>query len=295
MVDYILKKDIYVLMQFYIQTLSLKSVHATFNLMLLMTLTVDNKDQRLTLKKWLAKHARHKPVHYTDIAEDLGRDPASVSASLSIEQKQALRDDRPAYFVRKGPGLYQYNELCEGAIDEESVKEVRKRASEFNKVTRSKLNQAIANLSLDAFKQLAIVILTNIRARVGKDGAEVKEMDRYNNTIILTTSWLDDGGRAPVVFHVKKCGLDEKITKETILEIRGALPKYGANQGVLISNGIVDDEGREEALVPNVSTTPVHIMDKEIILHILTESKTGIRTVPVNVYLLDEDFFKDLE
>ncbi|MCK5238290.1 MAG: hypothetical protein KAR33_02010 [Candidatus Thorarchaeota archaeon] len=258
-------------------------------------MTIDDKVQRLTLKKWLAKHARNKAVHYTDIAVDLGRDPASVSASLSIERKQAKRDDRPAYFVRKGPGLYQYNDLCEGAIDEESVKEVRKRADEFNMVTKSKMNEAIANLSIDAFKQLAVVILTNTRARVGKDGELVQERDRYNNTIILTTSWLDDGGNAPVVFHVRKCGLDEKITKETILEIRGALPRYGANQGVLISNGILDDLGKEEALVPNVSTTPVHIMDKDILLHILTESKTGIRTVPVNVFLIDDNFFEQLE
>jgi hypothetical protein len=263
---------------------------------MLIKLTVDDKeDQRLTLKKWLAQHARHKAVHYTDIAEELGRDPASVSASLSIERKQAIRDERPAYFVRKGPGLYQYNDLCEGAIDEESIKEVRKRAQEFNMVTRNKLNTAIAELSLDAFKKLALIILTNVRARVGKDHELVEEKDRYNNTIILLASWLDDGGRAPVVFHVKKCKLDEEIPKETILEIRGALPKYGANQGVLISNGIVNDEGREEALVPNVSTTPVHLMDKEILLHILTESKTGIRTVPVDVFLIDDEFFELLE
>ncbi|MFW9908724.1 MAG: restriction endonuclease [Candidatus Thorarchaeota archaeon] len=256
-----------------------------------MALIEDREAQRLTLKKWLSKHARDKAVHYTDIAEALGRDPASVSASLSIERKQAQKDDRPAYFSRKGPGLYQYNELCEGAIDEDSVKEVRKRADEFNMVTRSKLNQAIAELSLDAFGKLARIILLNVRARM----ETIEEKDLYNNTLVLTTSWLDDGGRAPVVFHVKKCDLDEEIQKEAILELRGALQSYGANQGVLISNGIVNEEGRREALVPGVSVSPVHIMDKEIILNILIESRTGIRTKKVEVFLHDKDFFERLE
>lgn len=255
----------------------------------------DKEEQRVTLKNWLAQHARHKAVHYTDIAEELGRAPASVSASLSIERKQAVRDERPPYFVRKGRGLYQYNDLCEGAIDEESIKEVRKRAQEFNMVTRDKINTTIAELSLEAFKKLALIVLTNIRARVGNDHELAQEVDRYDKTILLLASWIDDGGHTPVVFYVKKCRLDEEIPKETILEIRGALPKYGAHQGVLISNGIVNDEGREEALASNVPTTPVHIMDKEIILHILTESKTGVRAVPVDVFLIDDEFFERLE
>jgi hypothetical protein len=254
-------------------------------------LTVDDKAQKQTLRKWLSQHARDGAVHYTDIAKALGRDPASVSASLSIEGKQAIKDDRPAYFSRRGPGLYQYNDLCEGAIDEDSVKEVRKRANEFNKVTRSKLNQAIAELSLDAFGKLAEIILLNTRARV----EDIEMQDKYNNTILLTTSWLDDGGRAPVVFHIKKCEIDQVIHKETILEIRGALPTFGANQGVLISNGIVDKSGRDEALVPKVSVPPVHIMDKEILLNILIESRTGVRTKKVEVFLQDKDFFDRLE
>ncbi|RLI57393.1 MAG: hypothetical protein DRO93_10610, partial [Candidatus Thorarchaeota archaeon] len=57
-----------------------------------------HKSERLTIRQWLATHARDKPVHYTDIAEALGRDPASVSASLSIERRQARRDERPPYF-----------------------------------------------------------------------------------------------------------------------------------------------------------------------------------------------------
>ena len=66
-----------------------------------------DKASKLTLREWLAQHARAEPVHYKKIAEALERDPASVSASLSIEGKQALEDNRPAYFLRTGPGLYQ--------------------------------------------------------------------------------------------------------------------------------------------------------------------------------------------
>jgi hypothetical protein len=252
---------------------------------------VEERAQRLTLKKWLSKHARDRAIHYTEIAEALGRAPASVSASLSIERKQARIDDRPAYFSRMGPGLYQYNDLCEGAIDEESIKEVRQRADEYNKVTRNKLNEAIAELSLEAFSKLAEIILFNARTRV----EDIEIRDTYNDTIVVTTCWVDDGGRTPVVFHIKKCKLDQVIHKDTILEIRGSLPTYGANQGVLISNGVLDEAGRLEALVPHVSVPPVHIMDKEIILNILIESRTGIRTKKVEVFLPDDDFFERLE
>jgi hypothetical protein len=87
-------------------------------------------------------------VHYRKIAEALGRDAASVSASLSIERKQAEEDNRPPYFVRMGPGLYQYNDLCEGAVDEELIREVRSRAEEFNLVTRREMRQRIAKLDI---------------------------------------------------------------------------------------------------------------------------------------------------
>ncbi len=106
------------------------------------------KSERLTIRKWLALHARDKPVHHTDIAEALGRDPASVSVSLSIEQRQARREGRPPYFVRLGPGPYRYNDLCEGAMDEHSIAQVRARVREFNLVTRNELNRAIAELSV---------------------------------------------------------------------------------------------------------------------------------------------------
>lgn len=255
----------------------------------------EQNSPKLTLKEWLAAHARFEPKHYKDIAKALKRDPASVSASLSIERKQAEEDNRPPYFVRVGPGLYQYNDLCEGAIDEELIREVRARAEEFNLVTRREMRQRIANLSLDAFQELTKIILANIRARY----KDCKFIRRYNNTTVLITSWLDDGGRSPVVVYGKKCDLDERIERDTILEIRGSLPPLQANQGVLITNGIVSMEAKHEALGYatsdiKVSVPPVHLMDIEIILNVLLESRTGVRTRKVEVLLMNEDFWDNL-
>ncbi|MHA1926129.1 MAG: restriction endonuclease [Candidatus Thorarchaeota archaeon] len=260
----------------------------------LVKLTETN-GQRLTLKEWLSAHARSEPVHYRKIAEALGRDAASVSASLSIERKQAEEDNRPPYFARMGPGLYQYNALCEGAMDEDLISEVRSRAEEFNLVTRREMRQKIANLDRDGFEELAKIILLNIRARVEK--SEV--VRRYDNTIVMTTSWRDDGGRSPVVVYAKKCGFDEKVGRDIILEIRGSLPTFKANQGVLISNGIVTEEAKNEALGyagtdVKVSVPPVHLLDIDISLNILLESRTGVRTRSVDVLLLDDEFWERL-
>jgi hypothetical protein len=234
-------------------------------------------------------------VHYRKIAEALGRDAASVSASLSIERKQAEEDNRPPYFVRMGPGLYQYNDLCEGAVDEDLIREVRSRADEFNLVTRREMRQKIAKLDIHGFEELAKIILRNIRARVEK--SEV--IRRYNNTIVMITSWRDDGGHSPVVVFVKKCGLDEPVDYDTILEIRGSLPIFRANQGVLISNGVVNPEAKSEALGyaggdVKVSVPPVHLMDIEICLNILLESRTGVRSRSVEVLILDDAFWEHL-
>jgi hypothetical protein len=252
--------------------------------------------QRLTIREWLAQHAREGPVHYREIAEALSRDPGSVSASLSIESKQAKENNRPAYFVRVGPGLYRYNDLCEGAIDEDLISEVRARADEFNCVTRKEMRRSIARLDIDAFEQLAKIVLLNIRARV----EDIEIIRRYDNTIVMTTAWRDDGGHSPVVVYAKKCDFDEYIERDTILEIRGSLPTYKANQGVLISNGIVSEDAKKIALgyavndKVKVSVPPVHIMDCEIILNVLLESRTGVRTKQVEVLLLDTEFFKRL-
>ncbi len=255
----------------------------------------DAREQRQTLRAWLAEHARQEPVHYKKIAEALDRDPASVSASLSIEGKQAHLDKRPAYFLRTGPGLYQYNEVCEGAVDEELVVEVQARANDFNSATRREMRHEIAKLDLEGFKTLAEIVLLNIRARV----EETQEVDQYNETIVMVTSWRDDGGRSPVVVYAKKCGFDERIGPDVIRELRGCLPTYQANQGVLISNGVVTEEGKKAALGfvtkgMKASVPPVHIMDMDIILNILLESRTGVRTRSVEVLVLDNEFFRRL-
>lgn len=249
---------------------------------------------KLTLREWLAQHARAEPVHYKKIAEALERDPASVSASLSIEGKQAQVDNRPAYFMRTGPGLYQYNDLCEGAVDEELISEVRSRAADFNHATRREMRHEIAKLDLEGFDDLAKIILLNTRARI----EEAVEVHRYDETVVIITSWRDDGGKSPVVVYAKKCEYDGKVGVDLIREIRGSLPTYQANQGVLITNGTVTPEGKQEALGNTggmkVSVPPVHIMDINIMLNILLESRTGVRSKSVEVLLLDHDFFKHL-
>lgn len=250
------------------------------------------KASKTTLREWLSQNARAEPVHYKKIAEALERDPASVSASLSIEGKQALEDDRPAYFQRVGPGLYKYNDLCEGAVDEELISEVTSQASEFNRVTRREMRHQLAKLELHEFNDLAKIVLLNVRARV-EDAIEV---DHENGTAVMLTSWRDDGGRSPVVVYAKKCEFDEKIGIDLIQRIRGSLPTHQANQGVLITNGTVTPEGKKEALGyrPDVhSVPPVHIMDIEIILNVLLESRTGVRSRNVEVLLLDQEFFKN--
>ncbi len=256
------------------------------------------QSNRTTLKEWLAEHAREDPIHYRDIAEELGRDPRSVSASLSIEKRNAEEENRPAYFVRVAPGLYRYNDLCEGAIDEELISEVSSRGDDFNKATRAKMRRRIADLSFDGFVHLAKIVMVNIRARVEHDEG-LSAVERYNNTVVFLNSWRDDSGESTVVFHVKKCGLDEEIGPDTIQKIRGMLPKYRANQGVLITNGVVNEQGRDEALgyEPGgckISVPPVHLMDVEIILNVLIESRTGVKSRKVEVLLLDENFFDSL-
>ncbi len=261
----------------------------------LLNKVTEPSESRLTLKEWLAEHARAEAIHYTKIAEALQRDPASVSASLSIEKKQADVSKRPPYFVRTAPGLYRYNDLCEGAIDEDLIVEVRARADEFNLATRREMRQAIARLSIDGFEKLAKIILANIRARY----KDTKVIHRNERSVVMLTSWLDDGGRSPVVVYAKRCELDEPIGREVISEIRGILPTVSANQGVLISNGVVSKEGKNEALgyavnEIKVSVPPVHIMDIDIVLNILYESRTGVKFKSVDVFLLDKDFFSQL-
>ncbi|MEM2143527.1 MAG: restriction endonuclease [Candidatus Thorarchaeota archaeon] len=256
------------------------------------------------MRQYLQQNARFTPVHYRDIARELGRSEASVIASLSIEGRQAAESGRPPYFIRTGPGLYRYNDLCEGAADEESIDQVmRTRAQEFNRATRNEMNRMISLLDLDAFESLTKIILVNIRAYSDEQSPDESKRlvvrQRHGDTVEMTTAWRDDGGCSPVVIYAKKCSLDEPIGPDTIRELRGTLPRYGANQGVLITNGIVTDEGRREAVGYSedglkLSIPPVHIMDKEIILNVLFESRTGIRTRNVELFLLDKDFFQQL-
>jgi flagellar basal body-associated protein FliL len=88
--------------------------------------------------------------------------------------------------------------------------------------------------------------------------------------------------------------LNEPITEDTILVIRGLLQKYHANQGVLISNGICSERAVEEAVNRSATVSPVHIMDKEIILNILFEGTKAVKSRRIEVYLKNDDFFEEI-
>lgn len=257
---------------------------------------VDTQEQRQTLKEWLSEYAHSEPVHYKKIAKALKRDPASVSASLSIEGKLAQEEKRPAYFIRTGPGFYQYNDLCEGAVDEDLITEVRDRADDFNKATRREMRFEISQLDIHGFEELAKIILRNVRTNI----EEAEIVRRSQNSVVLVTSWRDDSSKSRVVAFVKQCELDESVDVDTISEIRGSLPINEANQGLLITNGIVTEGAKREALGfsssdMKVLVPPVHLMDIDIILNVLIESRTGVKIKNVEVLLLDHGFFNHLK
>ena len=255
----------------------------------------DTQEQRHTLKEWLSENARSEPVHYKQIAEALQRDPSSVSASFSIERKQAREQNRPAYFIRAGSGFYKYNDLCDGIVDEELIKEIRNRADDFNKATRTELRHEIALVELRGFEELVKLILNNVRINV-KDAELVR---RTSNSTIFVTSWRDDCGGSRVIVYAKKCDFDESVGAEVVSEIRGSMLINEANQGLLITNGIVTDEAKREALGFKSSETkvlvpPVHLIDNETMLNILLERKTGVRIKNIEILLTDHDFFRQL-
>ncbi len=256
---------------------------------------VDTQEQRHTLKEWLSEHARSVPIHYKQIAAALQREPSSVSASFSIERKQAYEENRPAYFVRAGQGFYKYNDLCDGVVDEELIKEIQSRAHDFNKATRTELRHEIAQLDLRSFEELVKSILYYVRINV-KD-AELAR--RTSNNIMFVTSWLDDSGGSRVLVYAKKSDFDDPVGADVISEIRGSMLINEANHGLLITNGIATDEAKREALgfksgETKVFVPPVHLMDIEIVLNILLESKIGIRTKNIEILLTNHDFFRKL-
>ena len=94
-----------------------------------------------------------------------------------------------------------------------------------------------------------------------------------------------------------------KIFKIIIVFLFISLTATAQNkQGENVVSGFVYEyieEGKQEALGYagkdiKVSVPPVHIMDIDIILNVLLESRTGVRAKSVEVLLLDHDFFKRL-
>ena len=149
----------------------------------------------------------------------------------------------------------------------------------------------IAKMNLQVFEELSKYILLNARVRV----EEAEIVRRNQNTVVLLASWRDDSGKSRVMIHIRKCDLDELIDVDVIEGIRGFLQTKQANQGVLVSNGIVTEAAKNSALGLEAGSKavvqPVHLMDIEIILNVMLESRTGVRSKNVEVLLLDYDFF----
>ena len=256
----------------------------------------NTQEHRHTLKEWLSENARSEPVHYKRIAKSLQRDPASVSASLSIERKQAREEKRPAYFVKAGPGLYQYNELCDGLVDEESIKEICIRVDDFNKATRREMGNEIAHLDMSDFEGLVTILLQEIRMRT----SEIEVIKRTSNSLLLVTSWRNDSSESRIVIYARKCSLDEPVNADIVSEVRGSLHINGANQGILITNGVATDDAKRESLglrtdESKAFVSPVHLIDIEMILNILFESRIGFQSRAIELLLLDHDFFHNLK
>jgi hypothetical protein len=63
---------------------------------------------------------------------------------------------------------------------------------------------------------------------------------------------------------------------------------------VLISNGICSEAAVETAVDKSATVSPVHIMDKEIILNILFEGTKAVKSRKVEIYLKNDDFFEEI-
>ncbi len=79
------------------------------------------------------------------------------------------------------------------------------------------------------------------------------------------------------------------IGRQTLDQLRGALPYHKAIRGTIITTGTFSQGCKEGALY--VGAAPIGLIDGERLLDLLFEYKLGVKGRPATLYELDEEFF----
>ena len=80
------------------------------------------------------------------------------------------------------------------------------------------------------------------------------------------------------------------ITRPKIDELRGALPYHKAIRGTIISLGNFAKGAQEGALFTGAA--PITLIDGKPLLDLCVKHEVGIKRRPVDIYEIDEAFFR---
>ncbi|PVB60737.1 restriction endonuclease [Labrenzia sp. 011] len=91
------------------------------------------------------------------------------------------------------------------------------------------------------------------------------------------------------VVQVKRT--ESTIGRPKVDELRGALPYHKAIRGTIISLGSFAKGAQEGALF--VGAAPITLIDGKRLLELCTKHQVGVKRRPVEIYEIDEAFFRE--
>jgi restriction system protein len=169
-------------------------------------------------------------------------------------------------------------------ISDDPRREVTRAIDTYSQNQRDLLRERLTTMSPYRFEHLVRELLeamgyedVTVTKESGDRGVDVLASVQFGITTITE------------VVQVKRH--QGNISRPTLDQLRGALPYHEAIRGTLITLGGFSKGCTEAAIYPGAA--PITLIDGDILLNLLIEHGIGVKKREVELYDLDEEFFKD--
>jgi restriction system protein len=212
----------------------------------------------------------------------------SSMAAITDTLWQRLRNLKDRGFINK-EGIYyaiteQGSDYAEKVITTEPDRKVFQSISSFNDNQKKKMRNILAEMNPYQFEHLVRDLLEAmgyedviVTSQSGDKGVDVVANIQFGITDITE------------VVQVKRH--KGNIGRQTIDQLRGALPYHRAIRGTLITLSDFTQGSKDAAIFSGAA--PITLIDGDRLIDLLFEHEIGITKKSVDLFMVDEDFFNE--
>lgn len=189
-------------------------------------------------------------------------------------------------YVRREGNKYcitPYGIKYAGKASDSAQQELVRAINIYNSKRREALRERLSKMDPHRFE----VLVAELLEAMGYEDPTVTKASGDKGVDVVATIQF---GITTITEFVQVKRHQSNIQRSVLDQLRGSLPYHKAIRGTIITLGDFSSGCKEAALFPGAA--PITLINGEKLLDLLIENQIGVRTRPLDMYDIDEEFFE---